>query len=130
MGAKYRSAPPDADEKTGAIHLATMRRDGFMSLDAGAEEGVVTTDRFALQSPWLCVNVDACRGSLVVEAVDEGSVVARSKEVRGDQLRYPVQWETGGLQTHLNRFVQLRFRLHNAALFSYWLDSAADDPPR
>ena len=100
MGAKYRSAPPDADEKTGAIHLATMRRDGFMSLDAGAEEGVVTTDRFALQSPWLCVNVDAGRGSLVVEVVDEGSVVARSREVRGDQLRYPVQWETGGLQTH------------------------------
>ena len=130
MGAKYRSAPPDADEKTGAIHLATMRRDGFMSLDAGAEEGVVTTDRFALETPWIRVNVDACRGSLVVEVVDEGSVVARSKEVRGDQLRYPVQWETGDLQTHLHRFVQLRFRLHNASLYSYWLDSAAEDPPR
>ena len=130
MGAKYRSAPPDADERTGAIHLATLRRDGFMSLDAGAEEGVLTTDRFALETPWIRVNVDAGRGSLVVEVVDGGSVVARSKEVRGDHLRCPLQWESGDPQTHVNRFVQLRFRMHHASLYSYWLDSTPEDPPR
>lgn len=134
MGAKYRSAPPDADERTGAINLATMRRDGFMSLDALATEGVVTTERFALGSPWLYVNVDAHggsgRGALTVEAVDDGSVVARSEEIRGDQLRYPVQWQAGDLQAYVNRSLQLRFRLRGASLYSYWLEAAAEEPPR
>lgn len=122
--------PPDADEKSGAIHLATLRRDGFMSLDADARGGSVTTDPFGLSSPWLYVNVDAGHGSRVVEVVDaEGSVVARSREVRGDQLRFPVQWEAGDLQDHLQRPIQLRFKLQNAAFYSYWFDSVAEDPP-
>ena len=133
-GIKYRSAPPDADEKQGAIHLATMRRDGFMSLDADAQVGMVTTDPFAVSDPWLFVNVDAGRGSpggsLIVEVVaDDGSVLARSREVRGDQLRYPVQWESGDLQNQLSRPVQLRFQLQHAALYSYWFDSEPEEPP-
>ena len=133
-GIKYRSAPPDADEKRGAIHLATMRRDGFMSLDADGEGGTVTTNSFVPGSPILYVNVDAghdsLQGSLLVEVVDaEGSVVARSREVRGDQPRYPVQWESGHLQVHMHRPIQLRFKLRNAAFYSYWLDSVAEEPP-
>ncbi|MCZ6677455.1 MAG: hypothetical protein O7E52_09410 [Candidatus Poribacteria bacterium] len=131
MGAKYRSAPPNPDKKTGAINLATMRRDGFMSLDADAAGGTVTTNTFILNSPWLYTNVDAGHGSLSVEVVDgEGSVVARSKEVRGDQLRYPVQWESGDLQTHLYRPIRLRFNLQNAVFYSYWFDSMAEDLPQ
>lgn len=128
-GFKYRSAPPDADEKQGAINLATMRRDGFMSLNAGAQVGMVTTDPFVVSDPWLFVNVDAGHGSLSVEVVDDGSVVTRSGEVRGDQQRFPVQWASGDLQNHLNRPIQLRFQLQNAALYSYWLDSEAEEPP-
>ena len=108
-----------------------MRRDGFMSLDAVAGGGTLSTSHFMLNSPWLYVNVDAAHGSLAVEVVDgEGSVVARSREVRGDQLRYPVQWEAGELQTHMQRPMRLRFNLHNASFYSYWFDSAAEDPPR
>ena len=130
-GIKYRSAPSAADEKRGAINLATMRRDGFMSLDADAQGGVVTTNSFALSAPWLYVNVDAGHGSLLIEVVDgEGSVVAQSREVRGDQPRYPVQWESGDLQSHMNRTIRLRFKLQNAAFYSYWFDSVAEDPPR
>ena len=129
-GLKYRSPPPDADEKAGAIHLATLRRDGFMSLDAGDHEGMVTTDRFVPGAPSLYVNVDAgSGGSLIVEAVDAvNSVVARSREVRGDQLRYPVQWE-GESPIHTRDPIQLRFRLQNAALYSYCLDSVVEEPP-
>ena len=47
-GSKYRSAPPDADEKKSAISLATMRRDGFMSLDAGGKAGTATTKTFII----------------------------------------------------------------------------------
>ena len=130
-GAKYRRAPSGPDAKTGAINLATMRRDGFISLDADATVGTVTTNTFVLNSPWLHANVNAAHGSLLVEVMDEeGSVVARSKEISGDQLRYPVQWESGDLQTHLYRAIRLCFKLQNATFYSYWFDSAAEAPPR
>jgi len=130
-GSKYRSAPPDADEKKSAISLATMRRDGFMSLDAGGKAGTATTKTFIINSPWLYANIDASHGSLAVDVLDsEGSIVARSKEVRGDQPRYPVQWESGDLHAHMYRPVQLRFNLQNAAFYSYWFDSATEVPPR
>ncbi len=130
-GAQYRSAPPDADGNKGAIHLATMRRDGFMSLDAGSQLGTVTTNNFVLNSPWLYVNVDAGQGSLLVEVIDgEGAVVARSREIRGDQQRHPVQWESGDPQNLVYRPIRLRFNLQNAAFYSYWFDSVGEEPLR
>ena len=126
MGGRYRNVPAHAQQKKGAINLATLRRDGFMSLDAGATGGSLTTTNFILNSPWLYVNVDAKQGSFVVEVMDgEGAVVARSREIRGDQLRYPVQWESGDLQTQMFRPIRLCFRLHNAAFYSYWFEVGA-----
>ena len=94
-GIKYRSAPSAADEKRGAINLATMRRDGFMSLDTDAQGGVVTTNSFALSAPWLYVNVDAGRGSLrsslrsslIVEVVTERARWWRSRGRCGETNR-------------------------------------------
>ena len=131
MGSKYRHPPPDADGKKGAINLATLRRDGFMSLDAGAKVGSLTTESFILNSPWLYANVDAARGSFRVEALDaEGVVLARSGEITGDHQRYPIQWESDALQARLHRPVRLRFSLQNAAFYSYWLEELPAAPPR
>ncbi len=130
-GLKYRKTPEDADDKRAAINLATLRRDGFMSLDAGADEGSVATDTFVLNSPWLYVNVDAAQGALTVEIEDaDGEVVARSRQIEGDQVRYPVQWESGDLKAHRYRPVRLRFKLRHASLYSYWLESSEEAPPR
>ena len=80
----------------GAGCLAVLRRDGFMSLDAGNGRGAVTTEPFTLRGARLSVNVDARRGALHVEALhQDGRVAAKSAAVTGDHPNTPVCWEAG-----------------------------------
>ena len=83
-GLKYRtgtdSAQPDPDPDAGAICLAVLRRDGFISLDAGEQAGTIQTEPFKLPGTKLLVNVDAVKGELRVEVLDgEAKVVAKSE---------------------------------------------------
>ena len=62
---------PENREAGGSTGLATLRRDGFASLDAGDEEGTITTRPVMFTGKHLFVNVDAPRGELRVEILDE-----------------------------------------------------------
>ena len=105
----------------GAICLAVLRRDGFVSLDGGEQSGTLLTRPFGIPGGDLKVNVDAPRGELIVEVLDEvGEVLARSKPVTGDQLRGQVQWDKGKLEQ--GRQIQLRFTLADGRLYSYWFE--------
>ena len=106
-----------------AVCLAVLRRDGFISLDDGGEQGSVTTDPFVLPEGGLWVNADARRGQIVVELLDsEGKVTAVSAELDGDHRRVQVQWDEGNLSAAAGSPVQLRFTLRNASLYSYWIE--------
>ncbi len=130
FGGKYRSHKEDDDPKTGGVCLAVLRRDGFVSLDAGDTGGSALTDSFLLQSPWLFANVDAANGSVEVEVVDEsGRSIAESEPIKGDHPRYPVQWKTGDLAASVNRPVQLRFKASKASIYSYWFDEVTEPAP-
>ena len=105
-----------------AICLAVLRRDGFMSLDAGAG-GSVLTREFTAPGPELFVNVEASEGELAVEVVDEnGAVVARSEPLSGDQPNAAVAWQDGNIADHEGTAVQLRFALRDASLYSFWFE--------
>ena len=107
----------------GAVCLAVLRRDGFISLDAAKEKGTVLTDSFKLPGGKLFVNVDAFKGELRVEALDEnGKVLAVSKPVKGDLRRGEVKWQKGGIADLKGKAVSLRFTLRNASLYSYWIE--------
>ena len=128
MGAKYRTAPPDPDPITSAICLATLRRDGFVSLDAGDHAGTLLTEPFLLKSPWLFANVDAA--SFQAEVLDaSGKSVARSHTLSGDHSRFPLQWEEGSLESLHYHFVQLRFTLKQGSFYSYWFEENPEPPP-
>ena len=106
-----------------AICLAVLRRDGFISLDAGEEEGTVVTQPFQLQGTKLFVNVDAGNGTLRVEALDgEGTVLAASAPVKGDLPRSEVNWPEADFAGLKDKTVTLRFTLNNAQLYSYWME--------
>ena len=124
-GLKYRDDFPagfKTDADGAAICLAVLRRDGFVSLDAGEEEGVLVTSAFAAAGTALCANFDA-RGSLAVEAVDDaGTVLATSHPLEGDQLRGAFEWKTGSWAGLQDRSVSLRFRARQAQLYSYWVE--------
>jgi hypothetical protein len=58
---------PGRDRDCGAICLAVLQRDGFISLDAGEQEGHVVTKPFEMSDGKLSVNVNAREGELRVE---------------------------------------------------------------
>jgi hypothetical protein len=60
----------------GSVGLATLRRDGFASMDADAAGGTLTTRPVRFSGSRLFVNVDCPRGELRVEVLDrDGAVI-------------------------------------------------------
>jgi len=108
--------------------LAFLRRDGFASLDAGPQGGVLTTRPVTFNGRHLFVNVDAPDGELRVEALDEnGSVIepfsqADCTPVRVDSTLHRVAWpQATDLSTLSGRPVKFRFHLRNGRLYSFWV---------
>jgi len=72
-----RTSDHKSSPNTGKIGLGTLRLDGFFSLDAGSEEGTLTTRPLQLVNDPLRINADASEGNLEVEILDEnGAVIA------------------------------------------------------
>jgi hypothetical protein len=105
----------------GAICLAVLRRDGFVSLDAGDAEGVVTTRDFALEGTQVRVNLAAAKGQATAELLGaEGRILTRSRPLSGDGTNLLLEWEDAGLAPLLGKRLSLRFRMRNASLLSWW----------
>ena len=119
------------DADSGAICLAVLRRDGFISLDAGEEEGMILTESFTLLGDKMFVNVDALDGELRVEVLDgDGKVLAASASMKGDLPRQEVQWSAADAEGSVHRPVRLRFSLRQASLYSYWFEERPEVPGR
>jgi len=105
----------------GAVCLAVLRRDGFISLDARTQ-GTLVTKPVAVSGPELYLNAGTMTGEIRVEALDEtGAALAQSRPWRGDRTHGLVQWqESGGLAGLVGRTVRLRLTLRSASLYSLW----------
>jgi len=107
----------------GAICLAVLRRDGFVSLNAGDSPGTIRTQPFEVAGGKLFLNADAGGGELGVEVLDDHQqVLATSAPISGDLVRGEVSWKQGNIAGLTGHAVSLRFTLRKAGLFSYWLD--------
>ena len=108
--------------------LATLRRDGFASMDAGAEPGSLTTRPICFQGSHLFVNLAAPDGHLTAEVLDrEGQVIApftreNSIAVTGDSTSARVQWQgAADLSELAGTPVRFRFHLQSAGLYAFWV---------
>ena len=113
---------PDTDRAKGAICLAVLRRDGFVSLAAVSTCGTVTTEPFILPTNKLRLNVNSLQGDCKIEVLHNNDVVAQSHPVNGDHPSVAVTWQYGNLQKFFSKEVQLRVTLDNADLYSYWFE--------
>ncbi len=105
------------------ICLAVLRRDGFISLDAGDEEGLITTRPFRFNGQKVSVNVDATAGELTTEMIGEnGESLCRSLPVSGDQPAAELTWHQDELEKIQGREVALRFSTRRARFYSYWIE--------
>ncbi|MFN0172010.1 MAG: hypothetical protein ACKV22_36865 [Bryobacteraceae bacterium] len=124
LDGRYR---PD-DSYHGAIHLAKLRRDGFVSFHAGPQGGFVETRPIRFTGSRLMVNADAAQGEVRAEIVDErgrnvlaGWEVKQSQPVKGNQLAAALSWSGhAGLAALRGKTVRLRFHLRNSDLYSFW----------
>ena len=118
----YNDYYPD----TGAVCLAVLRRDGFISLDAGATVGVICTQPFTLTGDSLFVNADVPNGELGVEILStDGDTLAASARLHGDYPAARIAWSEGNIAQFLGQTIRLRFTLRNGRFYAYWLNSTS-----
>jgi hypothetical protein len=117
------------DETSGSLCLAALRSDGFASMKAGEEPGVLLTQPLKLRGNHLHLNFDAEGGEVSVEVLsaDENrphsSPERESNPMAGDSVDRVVSWKHGeDLQDVSERPVRLRFHLRNAGLYSFWTE--------
>jgi hypothetical protein len=108
--------------------LATLRRDGFASMDAGDTQGTLTTRPVKFSGQYLFVNIDNPNGELRVEVLDQtGKIVPRfSAEnclpVTADKTSQAVRWQgVDDLSSLANQPVRFRFHLKNGQLYAFWV---------
>ena len=123
------------DQATGAVGLATLPLDGFVSIDAGPNPGTITTKPLTFEGSRLLVNFEASlkgsagmddASSLQVEILDpsgaaiEGFGRDQAMPITRTGLRHSVTWK-GGANPHSleGRIVRLRFHVRNAKLYSF-----------
>jgi hypothetical protein len=118
----YNTTHGDITAARAGIGVATLRPDGYVSIEPDGEEGSLTTKPFRIAGSALEVNADAARGAILVEVLDErGWPVAgfRSSECRAiaaDGLRQKVSWkEMPSLGSLKCKSAALRFVLKRGA---------------
>jgi hypothetical protein len=108
--------------------LATLRRDGFASMEAGEAGGTLTTRPLRFTGKHLFVNVDDPNGELRVEILDQaGQVLPRFTveqcvSVKANKTLHPVRWKVADdLSSLANQLVRIRFHLRNGRLYAFWV---------
>ena len=107
--------------------LATLRRDGFVSMDAGSEGGFLETVDLTFDGEYMFVNASARK--LVVEVLDEeGNAIDgfSAKDCRAlkniDGTKVSVGWKGGRSLSELaGRVVRFRFTVTEGELYSFWV---------
>ena len=111
--------------------LAILRRDGFASLNAGEEAGIVITRPLVFEGEGkLFVNADVGTNGYVRVSVvaEDGSAIEGfgdedCRAVCEDSTRSRVGWGSNETLARLkDRYVRLAFHLTNAKLYSFWIE--------
>ena len=114
----------------GSVGLATLRRDGFASMDADINGGVLTTPPVIFSGSFPFVNYAARGGELRAELLDaEGNVIApfsvgNAVALNAESTKARLAWKDAvdfaGLA---GRPVRFRFHLTNAQLYAFWVSA-------
>ena len=120
-----KGTPEEGKISTG---IATLRRDGFASMDAGESEGTLTTSPVSFKGKYMYVNVDCPKGELRVEVLDENGAVIQPFSrvncvpVSADKTIKAATWKgADDLSSLSGKPVKFRFHLRNGKLYSFWI---------
>lgn len=110
--------------------LAKIRRDGFVSLDAGEQPGIVLTRPLSFQGTKLFVNAEVADGGHIKAAVVTRHQEPIAKYAAADStaitkggVRLPVAWkDRAEIKIPPGGHVRLSFELKKAKLYSFWIE--------
>ena len=112
----------------GSTGVAFLRRDGFVSMDAGEKPGTLTTRPLTFNGKHLFLNVDCPQGALRVEVLDErNQVIApfhadNCEPVTANKTKQAVFWRSDDdLSALANQPVKFRFHLTRGRLYAFWV---------
>ena len=115
----------------GSIGYATMRRDGFAGLVADGN-GEVVTKPVVFSGCHLFVNGECLFGEIAAEILDEnghpipGFALSDCQGMRfADAAKRELVFSGGDLAKLSNRSVRIRFVLHCATLYSFWVSASS-----
>lgn len=119
-----------ASQTRSSIGLATLRKDGFASLDAGGAVGIVTTRRLKGARGPLRVNCNADGGWLKAEILDRNGNVLPGysrddcRPIQSDAIHHRVTWRDHSEIAPEERLISIRFVLQNASVYSFMAGEA------
>ena len=123
-----QGAAPHFHDAGGSTGLATLRRDGFASMDADDGEGTLTTRPLRFNGKHLFVNASVESGSLTAELLDlNGQAIApftraNCQPVSDGRTLAAVRWRgASDLSSVSGKPVSLRFHLRSGKLYSFWV---------
>jgi hypothetical protein len=110
----------------GALQLAKLRLDGFVSLDAEGL-GKLITQPFRVDGSTLHVNVDANLGQVVAEIIDAetlqplpGLSLGECNPLSVDDIDQQITWLQGA-RLDSERPIRVRFEMRDSKIFAFWL---------
>ena len=112
----------------GGISVAALRLDGFASLDADRQGGVVTTRAFLFDGGGIAVNAVSYHG-MTVDVLDAGGEILpgfsadNCVPILGDSVAHQLRFQTADISTLKGRRIRLRFHMSGAMLFAFIVDS-------
>jgi len=119
-------APYGAGDNT--TGLATLRRDGFISMEAGDAPGSLTTRPVRFRGKYLFVNVNSQDGELRVEVLDANNHIVgpfsrdNCLPIRVNNTLQQVRWKGGDdLSALAGTPVKFRFYLQSGGIYSFWV---------
>jgi hypothetical protein len=120
-------APGGNPEAGGSTGLAVLRRDGFVSMDAGETAGTLTTRPVRFAGSHLFVNAETANGELTAEVIGvngeplAGLTRAACMPVRGDRTKLAVTWRGADLAAAAGQPVRIRFHLRGGRFYAFWV---------
>lgn len=125
-GRKGAQGSPSSGES--AAGLATLRRDGFVSMDAGDAQGMLLTRPVRFSGKHLFVNANTNGEKLCAEVRDESGAPqpGYTKDDRvpmtADSTCAAIAWRSGSdLSAFAGKPVRFRFYLKQGSLYAFWV---------
>ncbi len=117
--------PHGTPEREGAVGLATVRKEGLISMRGPAGGGVVATRRLIWPGGDLCINAEASEGEVRVRVSDamrkplEGFDYEDGETFSDDSVAHRVRWGNRGMAELKGKEVRFEFYLRDADLYTF-----------